>query len=137
MTARQITAGPAGGMARQITARLAREVGQVSEAHGQQGKRCKLTGQVNPRRGQPIERSRKGSGWAQMRRWQGAGAGRELMNSRGRWRNSADRKVGDSGAGRREELTAEGELDGTAGGEVRVSWLFDVLLPTEINSVGG
>ena len=34
----------------------------------------------------------------------------------GRWRNSTDRKVGDSGAGRREELTAKGELDGTAGG---------------------
>ena len=59
------------------------------------------------------------------------------MNSGGRWRNSADRKVGDSGAGRWEELTAEGELDGTAGGEVLVSWLFDGLLSTEINSVGG
>ena len=60
-----------------------KEVGQVSEAHGQQGKKQKLIGQVNPRRGQLIERSSEGSGWAQMRRWQGAGARRELTNSRG------------------------------------------------------
>ena len=41
------------------------------------------------------------------------------------------------GDGRGGELTAEGELDGMAGGEDRVTWLFDGLLPTEINSVGG
>ena len=47
---RQITVGLDGEWPDSLQPGRHREVGHVSEAHGQQGKRRELTGQVNPRR---------------------------------------------------------------------------------------